>query len=157
MTDSRAADAVTSLLHAVDLLDWDGVLAVLDDQVRLDYTSLWGGSAETVAATEVVTRWQGLLPGFDTTQHLTGPVLVSPDGDGVRCTTTVRGYHHVVDGDQQATWMIAGWYDIRVRQVPDGWRIAAITLHATYEEGDRALTEAATARVGAGSGGRVTG
>ncbi|WP_053205018.1 hypothetical protein [Jiangella muralis] len=51
----------------------------------------------------------------------------------------------------EANWMVAGWYDIRVS---DG-RIAAITLRPTYEEGDRALTEAATARCAAGTGGRV--
>ncbi|SDS39241.1 nuclear transport factor 2 family protein [Jiangella sp. DSM 45060] len=140
-------DSVTSLLHAVDTLDWDGVLAVLADEVRLDYTSLWGGSPETVAGPEVVARWRALLPGFDATQHLTGPVLA----DGDRRTTTVRGYHHLVDGERRSTWMVAGWYDVRV----SGDRIAAITLHATYEEGDRALTEAATARCEAGAGGRV--
>lgn len=152
MTDSRAADAVTALLHAVDTLDWDGVLAVLAGEVRLDYTSLWGGSVESVAASEVVARWRGLLPGFDTTQHLTGPVLVSPDGAGFRCATTVRGYHHLVDGGSRATWMIAGRYDIGVDA---GGRITGITLHASYEDGDRALTEAATARCAAGAGGRV--
>ncbi|TDD67634.1 hypothetical protein E1262_18460 [Jiangella aurantiaca] len=153
MTDAQAANAVTALLHAVDTLDWDGVVAVLAGDVGLDYTSLWGGSAETVAAAEVVERWRGLLPGFDATQHLTGPVQTSPapGGDGVRCVTTVRGYHHLADGDRSDTWMIAGWYDIRVL---DG-RIAAITLHALYEEGDRALTEVATARCAAGAGGRV--
>jgi hypothetical protein len=81
-------EPVTALLHAVDTLDWDGVLAVLAPEVRLDYTSLWGGAAETVAAGEVVTRWRGLLPGFDATQHLTGPVLVSDDG---RCATGSGG------------------------------------------------------------------
>lgn len=142
-------EPVTALLHAVDTLDWDGVLAVLADEVRLDYTSLWGGSAETVAAADVVARWRGLLPGFDATQHLTGPVLVSPGG---RCTTAVRAYHHIADGDRSGTWLVAGRYDIRVGE---GGRIAAITLHTAYEDGDRALTEVATARCAAGAGGRV--
>ncbi|RIQ17803.1 polyketide cyclase [Jiangella rhizosphaerae] len=137
------------MLHAVDTLDWDGVRAVLADDVRLDYTSLWGGSPETVAAAEVVRRWRGLLPGFDATQHLTGPVLATPGG---RCTTTVRGYHHVADGERSGTWMVAGWYDIRLDHAG---RISAITLHTSYEEGDRALTEIATARCAAGAGGRV--
>ncbi|MBB5790488.1 nuclear transport factor 2 family protein [Jiangella mangrovi] len=146
------SDPVTALLHAVDTLDWDGVLAVLAPEVRLDYTSLWGGSPEYVAAPEVVTRWRGLLPGFDATQHLTGPVLEHDDGVGGRYATTVRAYHHLVDGDTRGTWMVAGRYDIRVG---DGGRITAITLHAAYEDGDRALTAVAAARCAAGSGGRV--
>ncbi|PZF82041.1 nuclear transport factor 2 family protein [Jiangella anatolica] len=143
------SDPVTTLLHAVDTLDWDTVEATLAAEVELDYTSLWGGSAETVPGPEVVARWRGLLPGFDATQHLTGPVLVHPGG---RRTTTVRGYHHLADGDSRSTWMVAGWYDIRV---DDAGRVAAITLHTSYEEGDRALVEAATARCAAGAGGRV--
>lgn len=53
MTD---ADTLTRMLHAVDRLDWDGVRACFAGQLRVDYTE---------------------LNGFDATQHLTGPVLLT--------------------------------------------------------------------------------
>jgi hypothetical protein len=99
-----------------------------------------------------VTRWQQLLPGFDATQHLTGPAVVTDDGDGeVSCTTTVRGYHYLrADGDAR-TWTVAGRYRIGLVADGESWRISALTLDVSYEEGDRALVEQASSRVAAGA------
>ena len=35
-----------------------------------------------------------------------------------------------------ATWMVAGRYSIDVHRHDGAWRIAAITLHVSYEQGD---------------------
>src|SRR5690606_21873398 len=94
--ESAVTAAVSDLLFAIDDLDWEGVRNALADEVTIDYTSLWGGELEHLAASELVARWQGLLPGFDATQHLTGPIVVRQAGEGrVTATTTVRGYHVV--------------------------------------------------------------
>src|SRR5690606_34429994 len=68
-------DLITRLLFAVDALDWAGVRAAFADEVEVDYTSLFGGSPERLPADELVTRWQGMLPGFAATQHQTGPIV----------------------------------------------------------------------------------
>ncbi len=147
-------DVVASMLHAVDDLDWEAIRARFTTELEIDYTSLWGGDPETVTIDELLARWQRLLPGFDVTQHLIGPVVVSGgDEDAISCTTNVRGYHRLAG----ATWMAAGRYDMRlVRSGGSEWRIAALTLRCYYEEGDRALVDAATQRVTDGTGGRVT-
>ena len=68
------------------------------DQVLVDYTELFGGAAETVTGDELVTRWRALVPGFDATQHMTGPVLLTSDElPGLWLDTHVRGYHHLGD------------------------------------------------------------
>lgn len=150
------ADTVTSMLHAVDALDWAAGRAAFADLVATDYTSLFGGQAETLAADELVTRWQGLLPGFDATQHLTGPVLVTDAAEReAACQPTVRAYHHVVGDGRAGTWVVAGRYRIRLRQEAGGWKITALTLDTLYEEGDRGLVDVATGRIAAGSGGRL--
>lgn len=143
------ADVIASMLHAVDRLDWLAVRAALADSLALDYTSLFGGEPETITAEELVVRWAGLLPGFDATQHLIGPVVTTGAGDEALSTCQVRG-HHVVDDDARAVWMVAGEYGIAARRSPDGWRIAGITLRVHDEEGDRALTGVATNRVAQG-------
>lgn len=150
---SSITQAMPALLRAVDMLDWSGVRAVLDNTVRLDYTSLFGGEVETLSADEVITRWQSLLPGFDATQHLTGPIVVDDyDDTHAHCTTTLRGYHHWVDGEERATWMVAGTYDVHLRFTDGRWAVSAITLHALYQEGEQTLIERATERVAAGAG-----
>lgn len=147
------ADAVTGMLHAIDALDWPAAQAHLADQVTLDYTSLFGGAVETIDGAAVVDRWRGLLPGFDATQHLTGPVVTTELGDReARCRTTVRGYHVFTEDGVTRRWMVAGNYDMRLLRDADRWRISAITLTVIDEEGDRGLVERATARAAANEG-----
>lgn len=153
--DPPAADVVTTMLHAIDALDWRTVRAALAPRVTTDYTSLWGGEPEKVAADELVDRWRRLLTGFDATQHLTGPVVVTrADDRGATCATTVRGYHHLVTGAGAATWMVAGRYEIGLGRGPDGWTVDAITLAVAYEDGDRGLVDVARRRGEDRAGGR---
>jgi SnoaL-like domain len=93
MTDS---DVLTRMLQAIDALDWTTVRRALADEVRLDDISLSGGKPETLAADDLIARWQGLLRGYAVTQHLTGPVLLTDDGRlGVRADAHVRAYHRL--------------------------------------------------------------
>ena len=43
---------------------------LFEDQVDVDYTSLWGGEPETVTSPELVGGWRELLDRLHTTQHL---------------------------------------------------------------------------------------
>jgi hypothetical protein len=133
-------DDVVAFFHAVDDRDWTAVRAGLADDVDTDYTSLFGGEPERMPADVLVERWRGLLPGFDGTQHLLGPLVATPTGE---VTCDVRGYHRL-DG---ATWMVAGRYRLALLRDGDRRRIRSIVLHVTYEDGDRSLTETAAARV----------
>jgi hypothetical protein len=131
-------DDVVTFFHAVDDRDWTAVRAGLAEEVDTDYTSLFGGSPERVPADDLVERSRGLLPGFDGTQHLLGPLVVT----GTRVACNVRGYH-ALDG---AVWTVAGRYTLSM--VPDGdrWRVGGIVLRVSYEEGDRSLTATAAER-----------
>lgn len=129
-------DLITRLLFAVDALDWAGVRAAFADEVEVDYTSLFGGSPERLPADELVTRWQGMLPGFAATQHQTGPIVVTFDGaDDAVAETYVRAYHYV-GGVPGGMWVVAGRYTIPVRRGADGWRITGVRLDAIRQEGD---------------------
>jgi SnoaL-like domain len=140
------AAVLTRMLHAVDALDWAEVRACLADEVRTDYTELFGGEVETVTGDELVTRWQGLLPGFDATQHLTGPCLVEKDGTGLLLRTHVRGYHHVEGAEGGSTWAVHGHYVVPLQETDAGWRVAGITLRVFYQEGNTDLPTVAAQR-----------
>jgi len=126
-------DVITQLLHAIDALDWARVRASFTDEVRTDYTSLWGGEPATVHADDIISDWQQLAHGFDATQHLTGPII---EVDG-QWHTHVRA-HHWLDGQ---AWTVYGHY---IARISDG-RIAALTLQTYQEEGDRELVTRARA------------
>lgn len=132
------AAVLTRLLHAIDALDWSTVRSCVADRVRVDYTELSGGEPAEVTGDELVTTWQGLLPGFDATQHLTGPVLA-----GEWLEAHVRGYHYLANADGGPVWAVHGHYRARL----DGSaRISELTLRVFYQEGNTALPGLATER-----------
>ena len=150
-------DVFTTMLHGVDTLDWGTVLSSFADRVDIDYTELWGGEPDTLPIDALVTDWTELATGFDATQHLTGPLIMThQDDERVECATTFRAYHHLIEESGASTWMVSGRYAIRLQRDADRWRIGAITLHLAYEEGDRRLVEAARQRSVAGVGGRTS-
>jgi SnoaL-like domain len=136
------ADVLPRMLHAIDALDWPAVRAAFAGQVRVDYTSLSGGEPETLPVGDLMARWQGLLPGFDATQHLSGPVLLTDEDAGVRADTHVRGYHHLRGADGGETWGVYGHYTARLA---DG-KITELTLQVFYQEGNFGLPALAVER-----------
>lgn len=137
MTDRReVADAVTALLHAVDMLDWARIETALADERRVDYSSLFGGEPAVLTAGELLARWRGLLPGFDATQHLTGPVLVSVDDATATAHTHVRGYHYITDAQRGQVWQAAGHHVMRLTKPVGSWKITSLTLELFYQDGN---------------------
>jgi len=97
------------------------------------------GTTRNASGDAVVDRWRALLPGFDGTQHINGPVLETDDGGpGVRADSHVRAYHRL--GEE--TWAVFGHY---VARVVDG-RISELTLQLFYQEGNPGLAAMATER-----------
>lgn len=144
--------AITRMLFAIDKLDWRGVRAELADDVRIDYTSLFGGSAERLKADALLQRWQALVPGFDATQHLTGPIIVTArNAQGATAETHVRGYHYI-EGEAGDVWMVAGHYVMQVARTSAGWKIAGIQLDVYRQEGNRNLVPLAMERAKQGGG-----
>ena len=130
---------LTSLLQAVDDLDWPSVRECLADELCTDYSELFGGEAETLSADELVKRWQGLLPGFDATQHLLGTGLLEEHEGGLTVRTHVRAYHRIADADGGAVWGVHGHYVVPLERESAGWKIAGITLRLFYQEGNTGL------------------
>ena len=71
---------IVRMIHAVDQLDWPAIRHEFADTVDVDYTSLVGGEPETMPTEDLMERWQGLLPGFEATQHLLDLLQISPRG-----------------------------------------------------------------------------
>lgn len=140
-------DRVASMLHAVDALDWLEVRAAFHDTVLLDYTSLFGGEPASMTADELVQSWRGLLPGFDGTQHLVGPVVTVIRESRAQADTHVRGYHRIDGAAGGDTWMVAGQYRFELARPAGSWRIVAIKLSVFYQEGNRRLIAIARDRV----------
>ncbi len=133
---------LTRMLHAIDSHDWTTLRNAFTDEVRTDYTSLFGGEPETISADDLVGRWRPLMLTYAATQHLTGPVEV----DGDRLDTHVTAHHWLDDAPGGDTWVVYGHYTARL---VDG-KIAELTLHTFRQTGNRDLPALAAERASAG-------
>jgi hypothetical protein len=132
MNFSNPTEAFTAMLHAFDAKDWRAVRAALADEVDVDYSSLSGVPAARSTGDELVGGWERVARAFEATQHMTGPVVVSPMGRGLYAQTHVRAYHRMKDG---RIWMVAGHYEIQLTPAGDLWKISGIKLSVLYQEG----------------------
>jgi hypothetical protein len=129
-------ETITRMLFSVDKLDWPAVRAAFTDEVEIDYVSLFGGEPERMPADTLIQRWQSLLPGFDATQHMVGPIVVTNNDRAASAETHVRGYHYI-ETESPSVWMVAGHYVMRMEQTAAGWRISSIRLDTYRQEGNR--------------------
>lgn len=134
--------AVTGVGLYTDVRDWDRVGALLADEVVTDYTSLFGGAANTTERADLVDQWRSTLSGFDATQHQITNVSVSGAGDEASTLSHVRATHWI-DG---RSWTVGGVYDHRLVRSAGGWQVTYMAIRRLYEEGDRSVFEAAAQR-----------
>jgi hypothetical protein len=147
MSPNEAATcAITKMLHALDLRDWQKVRDAFADHVDVDYSSLSGEPAANVAGDDLVGGWRSFVGAFDATQHMTGPCTATERDHEVVVHTHVRGYHRIADAPGGATWLVAGHYVLRLVQRRAGWRIVGLTLKVLYQEGNLELPAIARSR-----------
>ncbi|MER9962141.1 nuclear transport factor 2 family protein [Mesorhizobium sp. M0045] len=78
--------------------------------VTTDYTSLFGGAAATSGRDALIAQWQGLLPGFDATQHLITNIIVEGAGNDAVARSHVRAAHWITGGSGRSMAAIStGW------------------------------------------------
>ncbi|NES00487.1 MAG: nuclear transport factor 2 family protein [Symploca sp. SIO1B1] len=145
-TTTAITTPIVRMIHAVDQLDWLVVRHEFADTVDVDYTSLAGGEPETMPADKLIEGWQGLLPGFQGTQHLLGPFLVEAEETVATVETHVRAYHYIADAPKGDVWIVAGHYHFRMVLQGDCWVVAAIKLVIFYQEGNLELLSLAQTR-----------
>jgi hypothetical protein len=143
--EAQVRQAVLALITNVDVRELDAAERRLAPQVRVDYTSLWGGQALLSTPEDVVDGWRSVILGFDATWHELGQidVLINGATATAECDVDAR---HWLDG---LVWRVRGRYRFRL-QLMDGWRVTAMALELAEETGDRRLVERATARAAAG-------
>jgi SnoaL-like domain len=146
---NEIASQVGALAVRVDARDWQGLLALFDAQVRVDYTSLFGGEVQTMAGEALIDGWRQLVPGFTHTSHLIGIASIQVDGDRAQADASVTAWHAVDDQpvDGGSIWIVHGCYEMAFIKRAGVWRIAALTLARAWVEGNKDLPRLAGERV----------
>jgi hypothetical protein len=143
------ADVVARVALDADARDWAALRGRFADRVEVDYSSLTGQPAATVDADALMAGWRALLPGFEATQHLLGPVVVELEGDRATARAHVRATHRIAGAAGGETWVVGGRYTYGLVRTTGGWRVASTRLDLAYQEGNTGLAAIAQARAGA--------
>jgi hypothetical protein len=129
---ARVIATVSSIPLAVDLGEYRLAEAAFAPSILIDYTSLWGGEAQTMTPAALMEAWRALVPGFDATHHELRDVRAVVAGDKATATAFVDGRHWVDE-----------W---KLKEVNDRWQVTAMTFVMTQEIGDRGLVAVARER-----------
>ncbi|MEU0685701.1 nuclear transport factor 2 family protein [Streptomyces uncialis] len=132
-------DAVSRLFWYVDECAWAQLAEVFTEQIRVDYTSLFGGEAELVTAAEQARRWSEQLGALTSTQHIVTSVLSRIEGDEALCTANVTGHLRRDDAVGGPLWRNGGTYSLSLRQVDGRWRVSGLRAHLRWSEGNPAV------------------
>jgi hypothetical protein len=83
-------------------------------------------------------------------QHLVAGHLVEVEGDRATCTAQFQATHVLADPAVNphggTTWTLGGHYRYGLVRTGEGWRIAALTMTATWAAGNRDIIALAAAR-----------
>jgi 3-phenylpropionate/cinnamic acid dioxygenase small subunit len=128
-------DLVVRLGRMIDDQDWQGLTALFDDSVRVDYTSLFGGEAADTTPAELLAGWRSDLTALDSAQHVIIGPLAEVSGDRATASANIMILAKRSDTFGAATWSCAGRYELTlVRR--DSWRITSFTLRAMWTDGN---------------------
>ncbi|MBF6210503.1 nuclear transport factor 2 family protein [Nocardia puris] len=141
------AETVARIFHALDDHDWDTIGALTADPVDIDYPSKQGG-VETLRTGDFLAGLRGFLPGFDATQHLLGPIVVTMDSP-VTATSRfhARVTHLLTDAADERIWVIGCHYTVGLARTDNAWKLTSSRVRVSYEEGSRELETRARRRV----------
>jgi len=132
-------ETCTRMAHHADRREWDRLVEIFADEVRLDYTSLQGGEPATVAREQLVDGWREALGGLAATQHLITNHLVEVDGARAVCLADFQATHLYPNPHGDPSWTLGGRYRFELCRLGSAWRLAALTMTAVWARGNQQI------------------
>jgi hypothetical protein len=142
------ANVIGAVAVHVDGRHWDDLLSLFAPHVSIDYTSLFGGEAQSMAREDLIGGWRKLLPGFTRTCHVIGTPAISVAGETARAAASVVAWHFVKEPELAGrdVWLVGGCYEMDLQRIDGSWRITALTLARAWAEGNLDLPKIAGER-----------
>jgi hypothetical protein len=142
MTFPEQAEAVREIVagvaYHIDAKRWSELRTLYAEDVRTDYTSLFGGAPQQQSGEALIAGWRGALEKVRT-QHPLGPIAVDLDGAGATAHCHVRALHHAPGAPGGELWEVLGHYVFSLEQGVSGWKITAMKLETLLQTGNSKL------------------
>ena len=131
------ANLVGGFGNLVDKREWDKAVQLFAPVVEVDYTSLFGGSAQEQKREDLVYGWSQFLPRFTCTEHHIAQPYIEINGEKAIARAAVVAYHFTGESLQQqgSEWVIGGHYRFIMKKTAGEWKIQTVILQALWQKG----------------------
>lgn len=131
---------IIRLFVSTDQRNWNAVEQCFATKVVVDYASMNGKPAVSVAPSEIVHSWMSILPGFEFTHHQLGNFITQVDHNEahVFCYGTAT---HFLKDDGGNVWTVVGSYDFDLIVENGVWKISMMKFNFKYQDGNLKLVE----------------
>lgn len=136
---------ILSYATAADFREWDLLRSILADRLDIDFTSS-GGPTCNVTADEYVAQVQGLIPGFDVTQHQLTNFKIEFENNQAKTTVYMQAEHIFHGETEELNRVVGGYYNHKLQRIDGVWKITALKLTETWSRGDMCTFELAAKR-----------
>ena len=140
---SAVRDTVTRVTHEIDAKRWAELRQLYADEVRSDYTSLFGGTPMKQTGDALIAGWKSVLAKVRT-HHQLGPIDVQLSDGAATATCQVRALHQTDAAPGGGEWEVLGHYVFELSKREGGvWKIHGMTLLTRIQTGNTKLLEEA--------------
>ncbi len=137
---AKIETVIQSVATLADGHEFEALEKLFAPEVKVDYTSAFGGEAELKSPQSLMSAWAGLLPGFDATHHNLSNIKAEVKGRNASATADVVADHYIA-GKQ---WQINGSYQYQLINDDGHWLITEMVFLAGKETGSRDVLRLAT-------------
>jgi len=131
---------IQSVATLADRHEFEALEKLFAPEVKVDYTSAFGGEPELKSPQALMTAWAGLLPGFDATRHMLSNIKADINGGKASATADVVADHYIAGKH----WQISGSYQYRLMNDDGHWLVTEMVFVAGPETGSRDVLGLAT-------------
>ena len=130
---------VESVANLADRNNFDSLEKLYAPEIKVDYTSAFGGEVEQKSPQALMTQWASSLPGFDRTRHEISNIETVVNGNTATATADFVANHYL----DEMFWQISGSYEYGLVKEDGQWVVNKMTLLAESEQGSRDIIQEA--------------
>lgn len=137
--DREIESSVIKLFIHSDEREWDQLKKAFADKVVLDYSSFTRQPAAELTPDQIVSAWSGFLPGFKSTHHQLGNLVIETSGNKAQVFCYGTASHYFPNESGRNVWIVVGTYDFELIRTASDWKVSSMRFNFKYQDGNTDL------------------
>jgi hypothetical protein len=136
---AEISDVAARMAWCQDRRDWAGLDDVLADELDVEYPPDAGGRLESVSRAQLVAGWLDALERVDASQHVLSGLQIAVDGDDATVKLNELVWLSRSQSMGSHLYSFGTAMELTMRRFEVGWRIVALTVRASWSDGNSAV------------------